>query len=211
MLVRIAPGPVTLIGQFLGKADPRISSFEIRASRLDCPNGELGARVHLSPRQLRWATGELAWLQPIPLHELGYACLGALSDIRFGFRAHADAPWLLKLGGGLSLDIRREALVELRGATRGDASQIRLCEPVEIRCADVTVQLGSGQFRALSRLAKVKLTGATLHPDGSVDLQGGSRRVLDRAIQGGLSRASRGISSFVRQNVRMRRFLSSAG
>jgi len=210
-LLRVGAGEVEISGCFVGQQCPQITQLVVRAAQLDCPDGSLGNSVHIEPRRIRWEGGQLAWLQPIPLHELGYECLGALSNLGFEMTARASAAWQLSLGGGLSLDIRKDALVGLKGATRGDAAGLRLCEPMEIRCEDVTVQLGSGQFRALSRLARVQLTGATLHPDGSVRLKGGSRRGLNRAIQGGLSRASRGISSIVRQNVRLRGFLSSAG
>jgi hypothetical protein len=210
-LLRVGAGEVQIRGSFIGQKTPEIRQFEIRAARLECPNGPLGSWVLIEPRRISWQGGELAWLEKASLRELGYECLGALSNLRIELTARANAAWQLDLGGGVSLDIRRDALVELKGATLGDAARIQLCEPMEIRCEDVTVQLGSGQFRALSRLARVRLTGATLHPDGSVRLKGGSRRGLNRAIQGGLSRASRGISNIVRQNVRIRRFLSSTG
>ena len=146
ILLRVGAGEVEIVGNFVGREGPQIRWLEIRATRLECASGDLGSCVRIQPQRISWEGGELAWLKPLPLHELGYECLGALSDLRVELSARACAPWQLKLGGGLSLDIRRDALVELKGATRGDAAKIQLCEPVEISCEDVTVQLGSGQF-----------------------------------------------------------------
>ncbi len=75
MLVRLRAGPVVVSGQFVGQDAPQIRSLEIKASRLDCPSGELGAGVQVEPRRIRWGAGELAGIQPIALDELGYACL----------------------------------------------------------------------------------------------------------------------------------------
>ena len=52
----------------------------------------------------------------------------------------------------------------------------------------------------------VRIDGATLHPDGSVHLEGGARGGLDRVVRNGLQQASASLSRLVRSSPRFARF-----
>lgn len=160
--MRVAPGEVRLRGRFLGGSQARLQSLDLIAPSLSCVDGPLGEQLRIEPRRLVWLGAELRTLTPISIEATMTEILSALNDLQIAFQARAIAAWQVQLPGGLGLDIREGATVRLHGATHGDAAQMRLAGPVEVRCEEVSVQLGGGQLRALSRLANVRLTGAVV-------------------------------------------------
>jgi hypothetical protein len=211
LLVRFETHNFRIKGGFLGGRQSRLTHLELQADGIRCVNGALGSRLRIEPNRIVWDGGEICSLESIRLHEVMTECLGIMNDLWLSIDGRAGETWRMKGPGGFHLDIREDAFVSIRAATAGDPARMRLSSPLEIRCEDISVRLAGGQLSTLSRLAKVRLTGATVQPDGSVQLEGGSRRGLNRALKGGLNHVSRGITDIVRGSPRLREFLAHAG
>jgi len=67
-----------------------------------------------------------------------------------------------------------------------------------VSTGDAWLRISKGHLGYLSRLARVRIRRATLHPDGSVAIEGGGRRGLDRAVRRGLLEASAQLSNLVK-------------
>jgi hypothetical protein len=161
------------------------------------------------PRIVRAAVGETR-LTP---HEA--KCLVAeLNSPSIEARAVPDGDLWVAFGGGVEVRIPAGSMLEVSGSAVGDPDNLTLGSPLVVSIGDAWLRLSKRHFGYLSRLAKVRITRATLHPDGSVDIEGGARRGLDRAVRGGLERASARVSTLVRsapQFSLVRAFLTPVG
>lgn len=113
-------------------------------------------------------------------------------------RAVPDGDLWVTFGGGVEVRIPAGSMLEVSGAAVGEPDNLTLGSPLVVSIGDAWLRVSKGHFGYLSRLAKVRITRATLHPDGSVAIEGGARPGLDRAVRGGLDRASARMSTLVK-------------
>lgn len=136
-----------------------------------------------------------------------------LADVEVEAYACADADVCLRFGGGLDVWLPGGQQLTMHGATRGPVDAARLSSPWVVSVPGAAVRASHAQLRWVSALAKVRVDRATLHPDGSVHLEGRGRGGLDRVVRGGLQQASARLSGLVRTSPRfasVRAFLPPA-
>ncbi|MBW1876724.1 MAG: hypothetical protein JRJ84_00025 [Deltaproteobacteria bacterium] len=209
--LRVERGRVELVADFIGGAQPTLRQLVVRGSMLVTPAGRSSVRgrelvlhdqrIHLDKAEIPRA------MEGVGSGRLLAGLVGAMSDVELRARAEPDGDVLLKMGHGLEVAITHGALLTVRGATRGPADRLVLSRPLEIGFGGDGIRLNHGQLRWLSRLAKVRIDGATLHPDGSVNLEGRAAPGFNTAVQGGLHTASAKLSSLIRRSPGIRRFL----
>lgn len=133
------------------------------------------------------------------------AVVDELSDVEVEARAVPDGELVLTLVSGVEVTIPADHLLAVRGAAVGPAHALRLSAPLVVSVQGATIRLNHDQLRWLGVLARICVHRATLHPDGRVDLEGGGRSGLDRAVRGGLQHASARLSRLVRSSPRFER------
>jgi len=109
-----------------------------------------------------------------------------------------DGDLWMRFGGGLEVRVPAGSVLEVSGAAVGAPDDLTLVAPLVVSIGDAWLRVSSGHLGYLSRLARVRITRATLHPDGSVAIEGGARRGLDLAVRRGLDRASSQLSRLVK-------------
>ncbi len=109
-----------------------------------------------------------------------------------------DGDLWMRFGGGMEVLIPAGSVLEVTGAAVGPPDDLKLTEPLVVSIDDAWLRLSHNRLRFLSSLARVRISKAVLHPDGSVNLEGGARLGLNRAVRGGLVRASERLSTLVR-------------
>ena len=121
-----------------------------------------------------------------------------------------DSDVWVRFGRGVEALVPAGTVLEVSCSAVGAPDDLKLAEPLVMSIGDAWLRLSNDRLRFLSSLAKVRVSKAILHPDGSVDLEGGARRGLDRAARGGLDQASKRLSKLVRsapQFSKVRQFL----
>lgn len=148
---------------------------------------------------------------------LAKVIFGAMWDLEADAWAISDHEVEVGFGRGLGrvveFGIPAGTYVRLRGESVGPPSKPVLSAPLSLSVGGAWIRLGGDRrVRWLSSLARVRVERAILHPDGRVALDGGARRILNRAARGGLAHASARISELVQHSprfVRVRSFLVS--
>ncbi|MBT3219498.1 MAG: hypothetical protein HN348_10435 [Proteobacteria bacterium] len=148
-------------------------------------------------------------LPPIPLGETVERLLVVLGDLAVRATVEADGRLLVQYGPGFEVRLADGAMVTIKGACRGTPSTLRLCRPLEVHCRGDGLSISHKQLKRLAKLAKVRIEKATLHPDGSVRLEGGAIAPLRGAVRGGLHTTARQLSRLVRRTPAIKRFLYS--
>lgn len=110
-------------------------------------------------------------------------------------RGHALADVLIPRGATVQLDAR----------SYGPATAPRLLDALRLRCDDCRITLNGSRW--ISDTAQIRLTQATLQPDGRVDIEGTARGLLEGALRAALGRVSDELTALVRADPRWRRFL----
>jgi hypothetical protein len=137
------------------------------------------------------------------------ALLDRLADVAVSATAEPDGDIALRMGHGIEVIVPDGMPLTVRGASHGSPAALRLSEPLTVGFGGEGLRLSHEQFRFLARLSVVRLGRATLHPDGSVALEGrgGLGAELARAP---LQKASDRLSELVRRSPgfhRVRAFL----
>ena len=212
--LEVSAGPVEVAFGFSGGDCPKLAQVHIGASRL----GVCGASSTHTGRQLRTqddtvsldnATADVGE----PPHRIArtvHMLTAALSDVVFDAKARPVGELLVRLPAGVHVVVPANDTLHARGASQGPPHALQLSEPLEVHAGGEGIRLSHRHFRWLARLARVRISVATLHPDGNVRLEGGASSGLDRAVRKGLRRTSSSLSSLVRtspQFQRLRRFL----
>jgi hypothetical protein len=209
--LRVDRGWVELAADFTGGMEPTLRQLVVRGSMALAPGGRSPVRgEELLLRDQRIHLDDIEY--PRAANGVGSGRLLAglvagMGDVELRARAEPDGDVLLQMGHGLEVAIAHGALLTVRGATRGPADGLVLSRPLEIGFGGEGIRLDHEHLRWLSRLAKVRIAGATLHPDGSVDLDGRAAPGFNTAVQGGLYTASAKLSSLIRRSPGIRRFL----
>ena len=144
---------------------------------------------------------------------LAQAVLRGLSDVTAWTEVVPDGEVVVKFQHGVQATISAEAVLTVHGRALGPPTALRLTEPLVMEVDGEGVRLSHQRFHRLASLARLRIEGATLHPDGEVRLKGGANGQLDRLVRGGLHRASARLSDLVRRSpnfARVRRFLQSS-
>jgi hypothetical protein len=127
------------------------------------------------------------------------ALLGEIDSPSIDALAVPDGDLWMRFGRGIEVLIPAGSVLEFSCAAVGPPTDLTLAGPlVIVSVGDAWVRLSNDKLRFLSSLARVRISRAILHPDGSVDLEGGARRGLDRAVRSGLNRASARFSKLVK-------------
>ena len=193
---------------FTGGPEPRIDvvGFDAEGMAVD---GQATAAVVLCA-DADGAEGEALHVDGKALQQLMLDVLERFSDVSMVARAEPEGELVLHLGQGVRVHVPRGAVLELSGATAGGSTDLVLSEPLVVAFGGEGLRLSHEQFKFLSRLASVRLSQATLHPDGSVDLEGHGSRWIDVALRVPLAKASTRLSDLIRQSPnfhRLRAFL----
>jgi hypothetical protein len=210
-VLRLPAGPLSLQLGFVGGPEPWISRLVLTATGLEVPGGWRGDRLLV--------VGDAAAIDETTRARLGASLhIGTLArtlldhvgDVSVQARAEPDGDLLLRLGGGVEAIVPSGVLLTASGATTGPASDLQLSEPLVVDFGGEGLRFSHEQFRWLARLAVVRLGSATLHPDGSVALEGAGSGTVDVAMRAPLQRASARLSDLVRKSPqfgRVRSFL----
>ncbi len=135
-----------------------------------------------------------------------------LWDVDASVELEPNGELLVKFPHGVQAALNARAVITLAGAAEGPPHALQLRRPVVMAVDGEGFRLSHERFRRLSSLACLRLEGASLHPDGKVQLRGGARRGLDGVVRGGLERASARLSEIVRRSprfARLRTFLKT--
>lgn len=176
--VIVAPGRVEVRFRFVGGSAARIVAMEV---------------------------GELVWLDDAAhLHLV--ALLAQLDDTEVTARALPAGDISVRLGLGVAVVVPAGIELTVETATRGPAASPHLSRPLDMRFGGEGLKL-SHEARWLSRLAEVRLGGASLDPDGRVHLEGQGGRLSEFAVLGPLQKASYHLSNVVLRSPLIRAFL----
>lgn len=203
-------GALSLVATFLGGATPTLQELDVRAAVVvHGENGPVaGERLVLREQRILVDGAEVPHhAERIGSGRLLTDLVRRLGDVEVSVRAEPDGDVVLRLAGGVELRVAEGVGLSIDGAARGPADDLHLWRPVEIGFGGEGIALHHGKLEWLSRLACVRVAHATLHPDGSVDLEGGAGPGFDAAVKGGLQTASAGLSALVRRSPGVRRFL----
>lgn len=216
-LLVVPAGAVEAELQFVGGPIPWIAGVSVRAAGLEVVTLDArctGERVRVDPDAL-WVDAErLDGLGEVHTGRLMERLVAEIGSVAVSARAEPDGDLLLKLGGGVEVVIPEGILLTVSGASVGPSHELQLCEPLTVGFGGEGLRLSHEQFRWLSRLATVRLGRATLHPDGSVALEGRGPRHVEIAMRAPLQRASARISDMVRRSPHfspLRAFLKRGG
>lgn len=135
-----------------------------------------------------------------------------LGDVEVAAEALPDGELLVRFGTGLEVSIPASATLAVRGASVGPPNALRMSAPLVVSVDGAHVRIGVRHLRWLGALARIRVHRATLHPDGSVQLEGGARSGIDGAVRSGLTQVSARLSTLVRSSprfARVRAFLHS--
>lgn len=164
-------------------------------------------------RHLRVVQGEIAFddqplprtNQPLASGELVTAILDNLHNVELSARARPADAATVRLPEGIEVQVTDRDELSVRVRTHGAPNNLHLATPLDLRFGHHGVHIDHRSARWLSRLARVRILGAELHPDGRVVLQGGAGRGFDRVLRGGLRSASSQLSQLVRKSPRFAR------
>jgi hypothetical protein len=189
----VRPGPVELALTFEGGEHPVIGRVEVHGAL--AIGAATGRSLVLTEGELVLDGVSVGRAAPGPVVQ---ALIEHVADVALDARAEPDGDLVLDLGHGVQVQIPGGVLLTVAGATVGLPADLRLCEPLVVGFGGEGLRLNHDTFRLLSRLANIRLAGATLHPDGSVALEGRAARGVDLALRGGLQKASVRLSDMVR-------------
>jgi len=208
--LELAEGPLELHATFLGGAAPTLEELVVDAAVVvhGGVSPIVGERLVLREQRIFVEARQVpASAERVGSGRLLTDLVRRLGDVEVSVRAEPDGDVVLRLGGGVEVRVASHVRLTLDGAAEGPADDLRLCRPVEIGFGGDGIRLHHGKLEWLSRLASVRVAHATLHPDGSVDLEGGANPGFDAAVKGGLHTASASLSALVRRSPGVRRFL----
>ncbi|HHO53517.1 MAG TPA: hypothetical protein ENK18_22270 [Deltaproteobacteria bacterium] len=178
--VRLPPGTVELELTFRGGEEPQITELQLLA-------GPVALR-------LTETSGE------------GLSALvDQLHDASIRAEAHTEGDLLVKVGHGIEAIVFGGGVVTLTAVVQGPPEDPRLASALEARVGGAGIRVSHSSARWLSALAKIRIHRVSLHPDGSVQLEGGGRGLVDLAVMRGLRRASTRITDLVKQSPRFER------
>ncbi len=215
LAVRVARGDVAVWLRFTGGEAPQILEAEVRAVGLRAGlEGQLieGEELAISEGMASVDGVPVAGGDP-DVEVLVGALVDHVGSLSFVATATPSGELVVRLPAGVQVSLDGQDEVVVSGASEGPPGGLRLCAPLEVRCGGEGFQLSHEQFRRLARLARVRISAATLHPDGEVALEGGASVGLDRAVRGGLVRTSQRLSRLVRTSPhfrKLRTFLNHA-
>lgn len=206
--VAISAGPVAAEVEFVGGAVPMLSRVCIVAEGLAVGTAA-GRSLEIAAGAVL-VDGVAVEIPEPPLGTVAEALLEKLGDVAVSATAEPDGDIALRIGHGIEVIVPNGVPLTVRGASHGDASALRLSEPLVVGFGGEGLRLSHEQFRWLARLSVVRLGRATLHPDGSVALEGRGGRTAELAMRAPLQKASARLSDLVRRSPgfhRVRAFL----
>jgi hypothetical protein len=200
---QVLAGRTWLHLDFHGGAEARIVRAVVSGRVRDAGRAREGAEAEGGPEG--WTidgfplspleTGLAAWCG---------AVIDQLEDAELAARALVPNPIELCFAAGLRLEVPAGREVWLRGQLTGPPEAPRLRTPVVLAVEGEGLRLRLPGPAWLGG-AEVRLAEAALHPDGSVQLEGGASGTLDRWVRSGLPAAARALSSMVRTSPRFER------
>lgn len=203
VVLEIAPGTCHLEFAFEGGDTARILSVRIVTEEVRLAGVHDGATVVVA-NESGLRLGAVSVDTPVVLVSLVHQLIDRMDDIVVGANATPNTSIILTLLPGVTLDLPAGSVLRIRGETEGPSSQLRLSAPLQVQFGGSGIELAHQQFRRLSRLASVRISAATLHPDGEVQLEADAAPVLRRALRGGLETASARFSRLVRHSPHFR-------
>lgn len=200
----LGPGPAHVELMFLGGVRPRLVAVAV--------TGPLSTGKQAAT-SLRLVDGEvliddvaLPRLDaPLGSADLVTALLDNLSDVELIARGRPVRDARIRLPEGIEVRLSDRDEVTVQATTRGPPDDLVLAAPLRLQFGDHGVRVDHRSARWLAAIARVRVHGAHLHPDGRVVLEGGASRGLNRVVRTGLRTASVHLSGLVQKSPRFRR------
>jgi hypothetical protein len=186
--IELPAGPVSLQLQFTGGAAPTVRELRCVAPPLV---------LTIQGQELRLGGQEVATAAPLAAVE---ALLDHLHDLAVRVEAVAGDELWVKLAPGVAATIPSRATVTVDAATCGPPERPRLLRPLVVSVGGAGLSIRLPGSRWLKALASVAIRGASLAPDGEVELTGHTGGTLDRVVGAGLRRTSNHLSELVRRS-----------
>jgi len=205
----VSKGSVTVRAEFRGGPSPVLERVEVHGRLAVEPAGGRveGQRLVLYEQKIFVDGVEVVRQgERVGAGRLLGALVGRLADVDGEAWAEPDGEVVLDVGG-IEARVPRGVLLTVNGAAKGPADGLVLCRPVEIGFGGDGMRLQHERLEWLSRLAGLRVARATVHPDGSVALEGRGAPGFDVAVRGSLRTASAGLSAFLKRSPGVRRFL----
>ena len=203
--VELQPGNLHIRFRFRGGREPAIEEATVMAvvHGESCTLEASGDGVRLD--------GRLLSAEPMALAAAIESLAAVAHDPDVRARAMPRGEVVVRFVHGVSFTIPERHTITVHGAAEGPPDQLKLARSLVFSVEGAGIRLEHRQMRWLASLAGIRVTRAMLHPDGSIDLHGGARPGLERAVRGGLLQASAGLSRLVRNSPdyhRVRAFLN---
>jgi hypothetical protein len=197
--VDLPAGPVSVEMYFVGGATPTVRELRCLAPPLV---------LTIEDHKLRLGGQEVATTAPLAAVE---GLLDHLHDLAVRVEAVAGNELWVKLAPGLAATIPPRATVTVDAATRGPPNRPRLRRPLVVSVGGAGLSIRLPGSRWLKALASVAIRGASLAPDGEVELTGHSSGALDRVVGAGLRKTSSHLSELVRRSPQFAQVRSFLG
>lgn len=197
--IAIPPGPISLDLWFDGGGTPTVTALRCVAAPLI---------IEMSGQKTVVNDVEISLEEPlIAVEEL----LDHLHDLVVHVEAIAGDELWIKLAPGFQATIPSHATITVDAATRGAPNRPRLVRALVISVGGTGLSIRLPGSRWLRALASVAIRGASLAPDGMVELTGHSNGTLDRVVGAGLRHTSNHLSDLVRRSPQFARVRSFLG
>jgi hypothetical protein len=200
----LGPGPAHVELMFLGGLRPRLVAVAVTTPLT------VGTQPATS---LRLVDGEvliddvaLARLDaPLASSDLVTALLDNLSDVELIARGRPVRDARVRLPEGIEVRLSDRDEVTVQARTHGPPDDLVLSEPLRLQFGEYGVRVDHRSARWLAAIARVRINGAHLHPDGRVVLEGSAHRGLNHVVRAGLRSASTHLSGLVQKSPRFKR------
>jgi hypothetical protein len=197
--VEIPAGPVSIELQFVGGAAPTVRELRCLAAPLI---------LTIEDHKLRLGGQEVGTAVPMDAVE---GLLDHLHDLAVRVEAVAGDELWVKIAPGVAATIPSRATITVDAATRGPPNRPRLRRPLVISVGGAGLSIRLPGSRWLKALASVAIRGASLAPDGEVELTGHGPGALDRVVGAGLRKTSSHLSELVRRSPQFAKVRSFLG
>ena len=216
MSLHLRAGELAVWLSFEGGEEPRLIEAEVCSEGLrvdvDGDRSCVGDELQLAPGRACLDGLELG-AGPEVLESVLGTVFDRIASLSFVATAMPAGELVVRLPAGVQVSLDGREEVTVSGTSDGPPEALRLCAPLEVRCGGEGIRLSHRQFQRLARLAGVRISAATLHPDGEVALFGGASGALDGAVRRGLRSTSSRLSRLVRTSPhfrKLRTFLAHA-
>ena len=189
---------------FVGGTRPQLAAVTLTCEVL--LNGRSARTIRLIDGAVQ-VDGDTLPKLPVALESGAFVTgvLNHLCDVELLARGRPVRDATVPLPEGIDITLSDRDEVCVRAKTRGPPDDLVLARPLELQFGTHGIQIDHRSAPWLARIARVRVSGANLHPDGRVVLEGTGGRVMNRVVRTGLRTASAHLSGLVRRSPRFSR------